>query len=70
MDLNLLTILALQQFNRSLNHRARKPMPEVALPEIDYALLRVTTRPLPDRSERNAYAEQGGTVTPAGVCCM
>jgi len=39
MDLNLLIIFALQRLNQSLNHRPRRANPEVALPEIDYALL-------------------------------
>jgi hypothetical protein len=70
MDLNLLTIFALQHLNRSLNHADRRAVPEVALPEIDYALLALETRPRTKRTERDGYAEQAGTVTPAGVCCM
>jgi hypothetical protein len=66
MDLNQLTILALQRLNQSLNHHPQRAIPEVALPEIDYAVLaahRLRTK----RAERGVYADRGGLVTPAGV---
>jgi hypothetical protein len=70
MDLNLFTILALQQLNQSLNYDTQSATPEVPLPEIDYAQLAVVTRPRSERTEQKARLERGGKVTPAGVCCM
>ena len=69
MDLNLLTTFVLQRLNQSLNHGTRKAIPEVALPEIDYALL-AANRPQTERAEREVYAEPGGLATPAGVRCI
>jgi hypothetical protein len=69
MDLNLLTTFALQRLNQSLNHGPRKAIPEVALPEIDYALL-PANRPQTERAEREVYTERGGLATPAGARCM
>jgi hypothetical protein len=70
MDLNLLTILTLQHLNRSLNHADRRAIPEVALPEIEYALLALETRPRAKHTERDGYAEQDGMVTAPAVRCM
>ena len=69
MDLNLLIIFALQRLNQSLNHSPRKAITEVALPEIDYALL-AANRPQTKRAEREVYTERGGLATPAGVRCI
>jgi hypothetical protein len=69
MDLNLLIIFALQRLNRSLNRDPRKAIPEVALPEIDYAQL-AANRPRTERAKREVYTERGGLVTPAGVRSM
>jgi hypothetical protein len=66
MDLNLLIIFALQRLNQSLNHGPRRAIPEVALPELDYALL-AANRPRTERAKREVYTERGGLVTPAGV---
>ena len=66
MDLNLLIIFALQRLNRSLNHGPRRAIPEVALPEIDYAVL-AANRPRTERAKREVYTERGRLVTPAGV---
>jgi hypothetical protein len=69
MDLNQLTILALQRLNQSLNDHPRRAIPEVALLEIDYAVL-AANRPQTKRAERGVHAEPGGLVTPAGLCSM
>jgi hypothetical protein len=69
MDLSLLTTFALQPLNQSLNHGPRKAIPEVALPEIDYALL-AANRPQTKRAKREVYTERGGLATPAGVRCI